>query len=306
MASDFHAISFRFINMQSRLGLLTPYEHYDIYHKKDRRNIVEGISMTAHVYTIASGKGGTGKTTTTLNLGTALALMGKKTVVLDADIGMANLGLLIGLERSKITLHEVMSGSATIKEAIYDGPGGLKVVPSGLSLKGFQKSNPDILKDVMSTLVEGMDFMLIDAPAGISRDGVIPLAVADQVILVVNPELASMADALKTKALTEMLGRNVEGAVLNRATLEKTEINRNKVSELLGVKILEMIPEDPNVRLSAAFKTPIVVKSPNSPASIAYKRLAAQLAGEKFVETNLEKNKDGFVDRLVKSIFGGK
>lgn len=262
--------------------------------------------MTAHVFTIASGKGGTGKTTTTLNLGTALALMGKKTVVLDADIGMANLGLLIGLERCKITLHEVMSGSATIKEAIYDGPGGLKVVPSGLSLKGFQKSNPDILKDVMSTLVEGMDFMLIDAPAGISRDGVIPLAVADQVILVVNPELASMADALKTKALTEMLGRTVEGAILNRATLEKTEINRNKVSELLGVKILEMIPEDPNVRLSAAFKTPIVVKSPDSPASIAYKRLAAQLAGEKFVETSVQKNKDGFVDRLVKSIFGGK
>jgi septum site-determining protein MinD len=292
--------------MKYRLGLLTPYEYNDIYHNNDRIIIVEGISMTAHVYTIASGKGGTGKTTTTLNLGTSLALMGKKTVVLDADIGMANLGLLIGLERSKITLHEVMSGSANIKEAIYDGPGGLKVVPSGLSLKGFQKSNPDILKDVMSTLVEGMDFMLIDAPAGISRDGVIPLAVADQVILVVNPELASMADALKTKALTEMLGRSVEGAILNRATLEKTEINRNKVSELLGVKILEMIPEDPNVRLSAAFKTPIVVKSPNSPASIAYKRLAAQLAGEKFVEENVEKNKEGFVDRLVKSIFGGK
>lgn len=262
--------------------------------------------MTAHVYTIASGKGGTGKTTTTLNLGTALALLGKKTVVLDADIGMANLGLLIGLERSKITLHEVMSGSANIKEAIYDGPGGLKVVPSGLSLTGFQKSNPDILKDAMSTLVDGMDFLLIDTPAGISRDGVIPLAIADQVILVVNPELTSMADALKTKALTEMLGRTVEGAVLNRATLEKTEINRNKVSELLGVKILEMIPEDANMRLSAAFKMPIVIKSPNSPASIAYKRLAAQLAGEKYIETKVEKDGRSFVDRLVKSVFGGK
>ena len=147
---------------------------------------------------------------------------------------------------------------------------------------------------------------MIDAPAGISRDGVIPLAVADQVILVVNPELASMADALKTKALTEMLGRGVEGAILNRATLEKTEINRNKVSELLGVKILEMIPEDTNVRLSAAFKTPIVIKYPNSPASIAYKRLAAQLSGEKYIETKVEKDKEGFVDRFVKSIFGGK
>ena len=176
--------------------------------------------MTARVYTIASGKGGTGKTTTTLNLGTALALLGKKTLVLDADIGMANLGLLMGLEKCKITLHEVLSGSAKITEAIYDGPGGLKVVPSGLSLRGFQNCNPDVLKEVMTKITEGMDFILIDAPAGISKDGVIPLAVADKVILVVNPELASMADALKTKALTEMLGRTVEGAILNRAGIE--------------------------------------------------------------------------------------
>ncbi|MDL5502574.1 MAG: hypothetical protein QSU88_05095, partial [Candidatus Methanoperedens sp.] len=132
------------------------------------------------------------------------------------------------------------------------------------------------------------------------------LAVADQVILVVNPELASMADALKIKALTETLGRTVEGAILTRATLEKTEINCNKVSELRGVKILEMIPDDSNVRLSAAFKIPLVMKYPNSPASIAYKRLAAQLAGEKYIEAKMEKDKEGFVDRLVKSMFGGK
>ena len=72
------------------------------------------MNMTARVYTIASGKGGTGKTTTTLNLGTALAELGKKTAILDADIGMANLALLIGLERSKVTLHEVLSGNANI------------------------------------------------------------------------------------------------------------------------------------------------------------------------------------------------
>jgi septum site-determining protein MinD len=261
----------------------------------------------AHVYTIASGKGGTGKTTATLNLGTALAMLGKKTIVLDADIGMANLGLLLGLERSKITLHEVLSGNAKINEAIYEGPAGLKVVPSGLSLKGFQKSNPDRLIEVMTALIDGMDYVLIDAPAGISKDGVIPLAAADKVILVVNPELASMADALKTKALTEMLGRTIEGAILNRAELEKTELNRNKVSELLGVKILEMIPEDANVRRAAAFKMPIVIRTPTSPASIAYKRLAALIAGEKFIETGgIKEDRESFVERFARSVFGGK
>ncbi len=258
------------------------------------------------VYTIASGKGGTGKTSVTLNLGTALAMLGKKTIVLDADIGMANLGLLLGLERCKITLHEVLSGRAEINEAIYEGPAGLKVVPSGLSLKGFQISKPDKLIKVMTALIEGMDYVLIDAPAGISKDGVIPLAVADRVLLVVNPELASMADALKTKAITEMLGRTVEGAILNRAELEKTELNRNKVSEILGLKVLELIPEDVNVRRAAAFKVPAVIRTPTSPAPIAFRRLAAQLAGETFVETAIKGEKENFVERLARSVFGGR
>ncbi len=261
--------------------------------------------MTARIYTIASGKGGTGKTTTTLNLGTALAQLGRKTLILDADIGMANLGLLLGLEKCKITLHEVLCGAAKINEAIYDGPAGLKVVPSGLSLKGFQNSNPEKLKEVMSIIIEGMDFVLIDAPAGISMDGLIPLAVADKVILVVNPELSSMADAMKTKAMTEMLGGSVEGVILNRAELEKTEISSNKISELLGTKILEIIPEDANVRRSAAFKVPIVIRAPKSPASIAFCRLAALISGEKLKYNGAKPEKEGFIDRLARAIFGG-
>ncbi|MCZ7392041.1 MAG: cell division ATPase MinD [Candidatus Methanoperedens sp.] len=259
--------------------------------------------MTVRVYAIASGKGGTGKTTTTLNLGTSLAMLGKKVIVVDADIGMANLGLLVGLENSKITLHEVLSGEADIKDAIYNGPSGLKVVPSGLSLKGFQKSNPDKLKQVIPILSEGMDFVLIDAPAGISKDGLIPLSVSDRVLLVVNPDLSSLADAIKTKTLAELLGKSVEGVVLNCTQLEKTEINRNKVQELLGAQVLEMIPEDANVRCSAALKMPVVMRIPTSPASIAFRRLAAKIAGEKFIEP--KEKKRSFFD-IAKTIFGGK
>lgn len=262
--------------------------------------------MAARVYTIASGKGGTGKTTTTVNLGTALALIGKKTIIIDADIGMANLGLLLGLEKSPVTLHEVLSGKAEVHEAVYEGPGGVNVVPCGISLQGFQDSDPEKLQEVMATLIEGMDFMLIDAPAGISKDGVIPLAIADKVILVVNPELSSMADALKTKVLTEMLGGEVGGAVLNRAGLERTEINIQKVADLLGVRVIEMVPEDPNIRRSAAFKTPIVIKTPNSPAAVAFKRLAAHIAGEEFVEPSSHKVEEGFTGRLARVLFGGE
>jgi septum site-determining protein MinD len=264
--------------------------------------------MVAKVYTIASGKVGTGKTTTTVNMGTALALLGKKTVMIDADIGMANLGLLLGLEKSPVTLHEVLNGKADVQEAVYEGPGGVYVVPCGISLQGFQNSDPEKLQEVMSALVEDMDFILIDAPAGISKDGVIPLAIADKVYLVVNPELSSMSDALKTKVLTEMLGGEIGGAILNRAGIERTDINRQKVADLLNIDVIEMVPEDSNVRRSAAFKTPIVIKNPNSPAAVAFKRLAAHISGTDFVEpVECEvKRKEAFVGRLARVLFGGK
>ncbi|RPJ52576.1 MAG: septum site-determining protein MinD, partial [Methanobacteriota archaeon] len=177
-------------------------------------------------YTIASGKGGTGKTTVTVNLGTSLAQLGKETYILDADIGMANMGLILGLEGAPITLHEVLAGKAKIDDAIYEGPNGVKVVPSGISLQGFQNANPEMMRDVMRDLVGRCEFLLIDAPAGISKDGVVALAIADEVILVVNPELSSMADALKTKILTEMVGGRVYGAILNRSGMENTELRR--------------------------------------------------------------------------------
>ena len=158
------------------------------------------------VFTFASGKGGTGKTTATVNIGTCLAQFGKNTIIMDADIGMANLGLALGLEDVPVTLHEVLAGKAHVQDAIYEGPAGVKVVPSGISLQGFQQANPELLKDVLKDLVEVCDYLLIDAPAGISRDGIIPLAVADDVILIVNPELSSIVDALKTKILTEVIG----------------------------------------------------------------------------------------------------
>lgn len=257
------------------------------------------------VYTLASGKGGTGKTTVTVNLGTCLAQLGKKTFVMDADIGMANLGLALGLEDVPITLHEVLAGKANINDAIYEGPAGLKVVPSGISLQGFQQADPEKLKEVLKELVNLCDYLLIDAPAGISRDGVIPLAIADEVILVVNPELSSIVDALKTKILTEVVGGHVMGAILNRAGTEKTDFVSQKMEKVLGVKVIGTIPEDPNIRKAASFKTPLVIKYPNSDASIALKRIAANIAGIPFKETSHEA-KDGFVNRFTKALFKGK
>ncbi|MDD3622700.1 MAG: cell division ATPase MinD [Methanofollis sp.] len=255
-------------------------------------------------FTIASGKGGTGKTTVTVNLGASLARLGKETYILDADIGMANLGLVLGLEEAPVTLHEVLAGQAKVDDAIYEGPNGVKVVPSGISLQGFQNADPDRLRDVMRSLVDRCDYLLVDAAAGISKDGVVALAISDEVILVVNPELSSMADALKTKILTEMVGGTVYGAIINRSGMENTEIRRHSVEDVLGVRVVDMIPEDPNVRRSAAYKTPIVLKYPSSEASRAFRRIAADIAGVAYEEETEERKQD-FVDRLAHTLFGG-
>lgn len=258
------------------------------------------------VFTIASGKGGTGKTTVSVNLGTTLSQLGKETFIMDADIGMANVGLLLGLQDAPVTLHEILAGKGTLDEALYEGPAGLKVIPSGLSLQGFQQADPERIRDVMGEIVKRCDYLLIDAPAGISKDGVVPLAVADEVILVVNPELSSIVDALKTKILTEVVGGQVLGSIINRVDQEKVDVITKKMEKVLGVKVIGLIPEDPNVRRSAAAKTPIVVKYPSSPATLAFKRIAADLVGVAYKEDKTAQAKEGFIDRFSKALFKRK
>jgi septum site-determining protein MinD len=258
------------------------------------------------VYTIASGKGGTGKTTVSVNLGTMLAKLGKETYLMDADIGMANVGLILGLQDAPVTLHEILAGKNNIDEGIYNGPAGLKVIPSGISLQGFQQADPDKIRDVMSEIVKRCDFLLIDAPAGISKDGVVPLAVADEVILVVNPELSSIVDALKTKILTEVVGGHILGSIINRVDRDKSDIISRKMEKVLGVKVLGIIPEDANVRRAAAARSPIVISYPDSPASKAIQRIASELVGVTYKEDPAKVPREGFIDRFSKALFKKK
>ena len=155
----------------------------------------------------------------------------------------------------------------------------------------------------MRKLVDRCEFLLIDAPSGISKEGVVPLSVADQVILVVKPELASMADALKTKILCEVMGGKVYGAILNRAGEEHTELRSRSVEDVLGVRVVDVVPEDANVRRAAAYKSPCVLKYPHTPSTRAFKRIAAQMSGVEYEEENDEARQDGFVDRLARAVF---
>jgi len=231
---------------------------------------------------IASGKGGVGKTALTANMGLALAQLGKDVTILDADIEMANLELHFGLEAVEETLHSVLAGEADIKSCIYQGPEGIKVVPAGMSMDGLRKADPDNLSSVLDELMKITEFLLIDVPAGLSKSVISSLAVAQKVVMVVIPEVSSMSDALKTKIVAKKLGTEIMGAIINRAGYDvKTDLTTQEVEAILEMKVLGVVPEDVEMKRSTTFSQPLLLKSPNSPAAIAIKKLAKELFGDK-------------------------
>lgn len=231
----------------------------------------------ARIIVFASGKGGTGKTTVVANLGTTLAQLGKKTIALDADVTMANLGLILGLEGKKITLHEVLSGKKKAKQAVYNGPAGLKVVPCGMSLNGVQKVRLERLKKVVSDLAANADFLLVDGPSGMGHDSITALAAAQEAIVVVTPNFASVLEAMKIKHVVERLHAKSPELIINRASGERTDLPQNEIESILELPVLGVIPEDIEIKRAIALGEVVVVRSPKAPATKAFKKLAATL-----------------------------
>ena len=231
----------------------------------------------ARIITFASSKGGTGKTLVVANLGVAMAQLGQKVMLLDADITMANLALILGLGGQKTTLHEVLAGEARLSKAICDGPQGVRVVPSGISLNGIRRARLERLKRVVAELARKSKFLLIDAPSGLDRDAIVALKMAQEAALVVTPDIAALSNALKTKIVAERLGVKLMGVIVTRATGRHVDIPGDEIASTLELPVIATIPEDPEVRRSVAFGEPVVTYRSRSPAAQEFKRLAAAL-----------------------------
>ncbi|WP_094228233.1 cell division ATPase MinD [Methanolobus psychrotolerans] len=253
--------------------------------------------MTATIFTIVSGKGGVGTTTAAINLSAALAGFAKKTIIIDADIGMPTIGLMLGIETSKASLHEVLMGTSDLKEAIYDGPNNLHVLPGSISLHSFINANADILSDIVESIREKYDYIIIDSPTGINKNSILSISLADEIIQVMNPDIVSLAGAMKIKTISDNMGKQFRGVFLNRCGVTPNELSNERIETALGLKILDAVAEDNNVKNSIAFKAPVVVKYPGSPVAVSFNRQAAEIAGiktpvyELFDETKDKKKK---------------
>ncbi len=249
------------------------------------------------VIAIASGKGGTGKSSVAINLGLALSSSGKKTTLVDGDVTMASVGVMLGLKRNPVTIHNVLMKEASIEEAVYPGPNNLKIVPAGLSLERIKRIDFDEFKNVVTQLKQGNDFVVIDCPPGLEKDAMVALTSADEAILVVNPEPSSLADALKVKALAERNGVKVSGIITNMSIGEKAEIRNSELEKLLGARVITAIPFDKSAKKASSSQKPVFLTYPDSEFSQGISEAASVILGAK-----PKKVKKGIVRKIFESI----
>ena len=234
----------------------------------------------SRIISVISGKDGVGKTTLVSNLGAALTKSGKNVVIIDGNVTTPNLSLHLGIPFYPVTLHDALRDNTPIESAIYNHPTGMKIIPASLSIDSLKGIDLDRLEGALSSLLGKTDMILIDSAAGLGKEALASMSVADELLVVTNPELPAVTDALKTIKIAKDNGIRVLGVVVNRIRGMKHEMNIQDIKSMLEVPILSLIPEDIAVPKSIAKKMPVVHHRPRSRSSIEFHKLASKITGE--------------------------
>jgi septum site-determining protein MinD len=234
------------------------------------------------IIVITSGKGGVGKTTTAINLGAALNYFGKEVLVVDANLSTPNVGVHLNAPEVPINLNHVLDKKANVFEAVYEHESGLKIMPSSLSMKELKKIKPEKIKKFRDEFLEIAEYIIIDSAAGLSNEAISVIDVADELILVTNPEMPAITDALKTIKIAEEMKKKIIGVIVTRVRKNKTELQPEIVKEMLEIPILGMIPEDIVMQESLKRKDAVIHTHPKSKPSRAYKEIAAKISEEEY------------------------
>ena len=263
--------------------------------------------MGAKVVTVTSGKGGVGKTTATANLGVALARMNKKVVVVDADIGLRNLDVVMGLEnRIVYDLVDVIEGRCKLRQAMIKHKQfpDLYLIPAAQTRDKTAVSPADMIQ-LADKLRPEVDFILIDSPAGIERGFRNAVAPADDVLIVTNPEVSAVRDADRIIGLLEAANKGPGRLILNRVKLEMIRkgemLSADDVTDILAIKLLGIVPEDEGVVPASNSGVPITLNE-HSRAGQAFRNIARRLNGENVPFMQLDES-GNFLQRLAR-MFG--
>lgn len=242
--------------------------------------------MTARVITVTSGKGGVGKTTIVANLGVALAMQGQRVVIIDADVGLRNLDLMVGLEnRIVYDLVDVIEGRCRLRQALVRDKrlSELFLLPAAQT-RDKSAVQPDDMVRVCENLQEQHDFILIDSPAGIEQGFRYAIAPAGEILIVTNPEIPAVRDADRVIGLIEAEEKGPARLIINR--IKPDVVRRGEmldiadVIELLAVDLVGVVPEDKAILTTANRGRPLAFSSDNSLAGRAFHNIARRLQGE--------------------------
>lgn len=259
----------------------------------------------SEVIVITSGKGGVGKTTTSANLGTGLAIQGKKVAMIDADIGLRNLDVIMGLEnRIVYDLIDVVEGNCRLKQALirdkrYDN---LFLLPAAQTRDKDAVSPEQMQKLCDSLKEEGFDYVIIDCPAGIEQGFKNAIAGADKAYVVTTPEVSAVRDADRIIGMLEANELNNPKLILNRIRIDMVKkgdmMTMEDVTEILAVDILGIVPDDESIVVSSNKGEPAVTDE-ESLAGQAYRNIVQRIMGNEIPLMDLESDK-GFMNKVKK------
>lgn len=263
-------------------------------HRKDLTVTNKGAQRTnqgvTRVLSFTSGKGGVGKTHSVTNVAVALANQGLSVLVLDADMGLANVDVLLGLQ-AKGTLHDVLKGTLSLDDILLKGPGGITIIPAASGVEEIQALRAEekmFLLEEIERVAHTFDYLLIDTPAGIGSDVMYFNSAAAEVVCIITGEPTSLTDTYALiKVLSSAYGEKKFSVVVNNVASEKeataafTKLSR-AVERFLQVDVrsLGWVPSDATVRDCVMQQRPIAAEFPSSPAALALAAVARRIDDE--------------------------
>ena len=256
------------------------------------------------VIVITSGKGGVGKTTTTANIGAGLTKLGKKVVVIDADIGLRNLDVVLGLEnRIVYDIVDVVNENCRLKQALIKDKRfeGLYLLPAAQT-KDKDAVSPEQMKELTSALSETHDYVIVDCPAGIERGFKNAIAGANRALVVTTPEISAVRDADRIIGLLEAAEVNDPLLIVNRIRLDMVKrgdmMNIEDMTDILAIDLIGVVPDDEQVVVSTNRGEP-AVNNEESMSGQAFMNISRRITGEEVDFLDLELQ-DGFFEKIKK------
>ena len=265
----------------------------------------EKIKMTKFVG-IISAKGGVGKTTTAINLSSALDYFKRDVIVVDADFRNPNIGIHLGASNFDKNIHGALKGKYSIKETVYKHHTGLKIVPGSISYHDTVKLPHENLVDVILDLANTSEVVIIDSTPGLDGPSKEVIKASDYILVITTPDIASVTASLRSINLATELNKKILGVIVNMHTGSKDDMKIKNIETFLGHKVIGIIPQDDSIKQAFHKRMPVVHLMPDSPSSTSFKKLASELIGQKYVENLAKKEQESLFQLILKRLGFGK